>query len=815
MADRTRGAVLRQIRTLFNVGTVGELTDGQLLERFATARGEGAELAFAALVERHGPMVLRVCRGVLADPHDTQDAFQATFLVLVQKARGLWVRDSLGPWLHQVACRTARGARTAAARRRRLEQTVAVSVQADERPAGVDDELGRVLHEEIERLPERYRAPVVLCSLGGRTHEQAARSLGWPVGTVKSRLARGHQRLRDRLRRRGLGPDAGLPLLAPRLDAFLSPALVDSTAHFAIHALTAPSIAGGAAAVLAREVLTTMSMTRWWKAATMMLVLGGTVSGARLLAQKPGDPSAHGNDVAVAEVKSGPLRVVVNDRGSIEAANNADVYCQVEGQTTIMKILPEGSAVKKGQLVCELDSAALKDKLVNQVITTMGAEASYRNAGLARENAELARTEYKEGIFKAEQETLQSQVMTGRDALKRAEARLERTRRAREQVKATNDMVDGPGRPSYIVTLLDLDDRIDAAEMAIPREKAAIEVAQTKVIVLEKFTFDRMMRELSSEIEKKRSDELAKQSVWELQKAKEAKLKRQIASCRIVAPSDGMIVYANDPSRVFNNRVQIEEGATVRERQKILSIPDLGAFVVNVKVHESVIDRVAPGQKARVKVDAFPDQVLTGVVIVVAPLPDPSNFFQWDVKVYSTQIKLDRFTASLRPGMTADAEILCKELDHVLTVPISAVLQYEGKDHVAVKAPGGRFEQRVVTLGASNDKVVEVKQGLKSGESVSLAPLTLLSDEEKRALKIGEPTPPADAKAKTKWTVRSGIVQKLQKLSPADRTRVMSANQAEREAILKKAAFTDEEIQQLNEARRPRTPQKKQGDGPE
>ena len=101
-------AVVTQLRTLFNVGTIRELTDGQLLEQFATrGGGEAAELAFAALVERHGPMVLRACRGVLSDPHDTQDAFQATFLVLVKKARGLWVRDSLGPWLHQVAYRTA------------------------------------------------------------------------------------------------------------------------------------------------------------------------------------------------------------------------------------------------------------------------------------------------------------------------------------------------------------------------------------------------------------------------------------------------------------------------------------------------------------------------------------------------------------------------------------------------------------------------------------------------------------------------------------------------------------------------------------
>jgi DNA-directed RNA polymerase specialized sigma24 family protein len=114
-------AVRRQLRSLFHLGTVRELTDGRFLERFVTDRCKVAELAVAVLVERHGPMVLRVCRSVLSDVHEAQDAFQATFLVLVRKARALWVRDSLGPWLHQVAYRTASCARSAAARRKRHE----------------------------------------------------------------------------------------------------------------------------------------------------------------------------------------------------------------------------------------------------------------------------------------------------------------------------------------------------------------------------------------------------------------------------------------------------------------------------------------------------------------------------------------------------------------------------------------------------------------------------------------------------------------------------------------------------------------------
>ena len=189
MPKSTTAKVYRGIRTLYGVGTIRDLGDGQLLERFATDAGESAELAFAVLVERHGPMVLRVCHSVLSDWHDTEDAFQATFLVLVNKARGLWVQDSLGPWLHQVAVRTASAARVAASRRRRCEENAASKAMDDTRPAA-DPETFQFLHEEIDRLPERFRLPLVLCDLEERSHQQAARHLGWPIGTVKSRPQR-------------------------------------------------------------------------------------------------------------------------------------------------------------------------------------------------------------------------------------------------------------------------------------------------------------------------------------------------------------------------------------------------------------------------------------------------------------------------------------------------------------------------------------------------------------------------------------------------------------------------------------------------
>ena len=207
MTRMRRTPALRDLRTLFGVGTVGARTDGHLLETFSTGDRGAAEAAFAILVERHGPLVLRVCRGVLGDSHDVHDAFQATFLVLVRKADALWVRDSLGPWLHGVSLRVATKAKVAAARRKAHERRAAGGIEV----AGADrgGDLAPILHEEIDRLPRKYRTPIVLCYLEGMTHEGAATALGWPVGTVRGRLARARDLLRVRLVRRGLAPSAG------------------------------------------------------------------------------------------------------------------------------------------------------------------------------------------------------------------------------------------------------------------------------------------------------------------------------------------------------------------------------------------------------------------------------------------------------------------------------------------------------------------------------------------------------------------------------------------------------------------------------
>jgi RNA polymerase sigma factor (sigma-70 family) len=216
MDTRPARGVLREIQTLYSVGTLGGLTDSQLLDRFLTRVGDDAKDAFAALVHRHGPTVQGVCRRMLPAAHDAEDAFQATFLVLARRAASIKRREQLGSWLYGVAVRTAKEARRRAARQREIERQMMNVSRFESEPPEDRNDLVLLLDEELYRLPERYRAALVACELEGKSRREAAGQLGIPEGTLSTHLARGRKLLRERLLRRGLtlgvGPLAGAPL---------------------------------------------------------------------------------------------------------------------------------------------------------------------------------------------------------------------------------------------------------------------------------------------------------------------------------------------------------------------------------------------------------------------------------------------------------------------------------------------------------------------------------------------------------------------------------------------------------------------------
>jgi RNA polymerase sigma factor (sigma-70 family) len=310
------------LQTLFAVGSLAGLTDGQLLERFVDDRGESAEAAFTALVERHGPMVLGVCRAVMRDRHDAEDAFQATFLVLALRAGSIRRGDAVASWLYGTARRVALRARRQAARHRERERRRAAQAGAAELVSAPPSDPWPELYVELDRLPEPFRAVVVLCDLEGNSYEQAAGMLRCPVGTIQSRLARGRQRLRKRLESRGLSSavvlvGTGAGVTARSAKAAVPPHLATAIAKTAVGVASGQTIAGMVpkpVAVLVGSEIRRVLMTRALTVLTT-LVMTGLVAAAGIglvLAGQRDDPKPK-PIAAAAKTDAGPIHVRVVD----------------------------------------------------------------------------------------------------------------------------------------------------------------------------------------------------------------------------------------------------------------------------------------------------------------------------------------------------------------------------------------------------------------------------------------------------------------------------------------------------------------------
>jgi RNA polymerase sigma factor (sigma-70 family) len=308
MPETSAAVVVRYLRRLADDPGSGVVSDAELLQRFVAQRDEAA---FELLLWRHAAMVLNVCRGVLRDEHAAEDAFQATFLALARKASAIGRREALGGWLYQVAYRAAlkaraRTARTAASNPPCLELD---SLPAPPAPPDEWGDLLPLLHEELNRLPGKYRTPLVLCYLEGQTHADAARQIGWPKGTVSGRLARGREMLRKRLLRRGIAPSAALvaAALTGATASAVPPTLFTATVHGAL-AFAAGSAAGVSPSVvhLTEGVLHAMFVSKIRSVGVSLLVactvLGtGLLSGWAVAQKTGGGPST----TPAAEAKRG------------------------------------------------------------------------------------------------------------------------------------------------------------------------------------------------------------------------------------------------------------------------------------------------------------------------------------------------------------------------------------------------------------------------------------------------------------------------------------------------------------------------------
>jgi RNA polymerase sigma factor (sigma-70 family) len=342
MPNRALTPLLRYLRKITAPEDSGETTDRQLLARFILHRDEAA---FADLVQRHGPMVMGVCRRVLGDWHEAEDAFQATFLVLARKGASVKKPELLANWLYGVAFRTALKARGIMAKRRARVHPL---MELPGSPSGEKgmSELGPILDEELQRLPAKYRTPVVLCYFEGKSHEEIARQLGCPRETVSTRMARARERLRKRLVRRGVtltSAALAAALSEQAASASVTPALADATVKAAVLFAVAEAAAAGTVStqviVLTQGVIKAMMISKLMNAALVVLVLAVIGTGTGLVWQS----------VAAGYPQEADSKTAANDNQ--------------KGQDTKPKEEKEKAASRQGKITAEQRAKQWREKL--------------------------------------------------------------------------------------------------------------------------------------------------------------------------------------------------------------------------------------------------------------------------------------------------------------------------------------------------------------------------------------------------------------------------------------------------------------------
>lgn len=399
------------------------------------------------------------------------------------------------------------------------------------------------------------------------------------------------------------------------------------------------------------------------------------------------------------EVKRADMIVSVVEDGTLESSHNTDIKSEVQGGSTILWIIPDGSQVQEGDELVRLDSAGIQEKIDLQRIAYEKAKALAIEAEKNFQAAKIAVNEYIEGTFVQELKTLKVAATVAKENLESA----------RNALQFTNRMY----RKGYVTTL-----QRDAQAFAVERAALDLEVAETAITVLEKFTKPKTLVGLESARDSAEAKMASENAAFSLEEDRLKKLEVELEKCVIRAPADGMVVYNNQEQSRRSEQVIVEEGALVRERQTIIRLPDLNQMQVKCTVHESKIDMLRRGLRARIKVQ---DRQFQGIVTSVANQPEPANWFSGNVKEYAAVVAIESDPTGLRPGMTAAVEILVDNLTDVLSVPVQALVEQRGKFYCWVAAPTG-VQKRAVEVGLANNSRIAIADGLHEGERVLLNP---------------------------------------------------------------------------------------------
>ena len=445
-----------------------------------------------------------------------------------------------------------------------------------------------------------------------------------------------------------------------------------------------------------------------WRTLILLAVLGGGAAGAPWVLAHIGRGS-NANPLAALPahtVEHGDLTISVTEDGSMVSDENVDVVCGVAGGATIIWLIDDGSRVTEGTELVRLDSSKLSEDVSAQKIAFEKARAANIQAEKDFAAAKIAVEEYTEGTYKKELRKAESDVTAAKERLQSTRNQLEHGERM--------------FRKGYITP-----QQLDAQKSAVERADLDLGTAEISLDVLERFAKPKMITELTSKrdaMEAKRDSERAS---LELEKAKLDRLSSQLSKCTLKAPKDGLVIYANERNR--QAETEIKNGAKVNEGTTIIRLPNLSRMRADVEVHEAKVDKIRTGMAARVKLQG---REFDGTVTSVANRPQ-SNWMS-TAKKYVVQVRIDGEPQEVRPGVTAEVEIIVADLKDVIAVPVAAVMEKRGQYFCAVRK-GDSIERRAVKLGLGNDKLVNVTEGLEDGDALILNPRKALGEDAEEA----------------------------------------------------------------------------------
>ncbi|MFO0890266.1 MAG: HlyD family efflux transporter periplasmic adaptor subunit [Isosphaeraceae bacterium] len=386
------------------------------------------------------------------------------------------------------------------------------------------------------------------------------------------------------------------------------------------------------------------------------------------------------------------------------------------GSTRIVSILPEGTLVKKDQIVCELDSAAFKDELKAQLIRHAQAKSWVDQARTIYEVNLITLREYRDGIFPQDRSLIRQYIQTCTIEKDRAERNLAWTRGVFEKGLQTEA-------------------QLKAAELSLQQANIALGEAQGMLVRLEKFTGPKIIKSLEAKVKAIESDRKNQDAAFELENQRLARLQKCIDGCTLKAPEDGILVYYQQTNGWGRVEQGIEQGVTVREGQPIFQLPDPKHMRVKAKVNETKVSHIRSGQRAVVRVDAFPDRPMQGTVAEVTAISTPVNGPFSDVRIYYATVNIDAGFDDLRPGLTAEVFFRSNVRNDVPRLPIQSIRIQDGKHFVAVHSPARRkgdepaWKWSEVQLGLSDPDFVEIVSGVKEGDRVVANPQGLPAPE--------------------------------------------------------------------------------------